>query len=110
MASPDDLRAYESIKEKVNAYGVTFSSGPIIYHIILIFTNQYEDELSRRKTLGQQYSRVLATQLRIIQASEERRKTHRIQFDALYREAMKSMEWMNALTSQTSVDPMMIDR
>ena len=23
---------------------------------------------------------------------------------------MKSMEWMNALTSQTSVDPMMVER
>lgn len=77
---------------------------------MLLFTTQYQNELSRRKTLGQQYSRVLATQLRIIRASEERRKTHRIQFDALYREAMKSIEWMNALTSDTSVDPMMIDR
>lgn len=83
---------------------------PIIYHIILLFANQYQDDLSRRKTLGQQYSRVLATQLRIIRASEERRKTHRIQFDALYREAMKIIEWMNAFTSQTSVDPTMIDR
>ncbi len=76
----------------------------------ILFTTQYQDDLSRRKTLGQQYSRVLATQLRIIRTLEERRKTYRIQFDALYREVMKSIEWMNALTSQTSVDPMMIDR
>lgn len=75
-----------------------------------MFTNQYQEELSRRKTLGQQYSRVLGTQLRIIRALEERRKIHRIQFDALYRETMKSIEWMNALTSQTSVDPTMIER
>lgn len=75
-----------------------------------MFTNQYQEESSRRKILGQQYSRVLATQLRLIRALEERRKTHRIQFDALYRETLKSIEWMNALTSQTSVDPTMIER
>ena len=75
-----------------------------------VIANQYQDELSRRKTLGQHYSRVLATQLRIVQASEERHKTHRIQFDGLYGETMKSIEWMNALTSQTSVDPMMVER
>lgn len=73
-------------------------------------THQYQEELDRRKALGQQYSRVLATQLRIIQTLEERRKRHRILFDAFYREAMKTIEWIDVLISETPVDPMVIER
>ena len=66
--------------------------------------------MNRRKEVGEHFSRVLMTQLRIIQTLEEKRQAHRIQFDALFKEIMKCMEWIDALILQTSSDPAAIKR
>lgn len=61
---------------------------------------QYSQELDRRKLLGQQYGRVLGTQLRILQSLEDKRQSHRIQFDALFKEALNTLEWIKTLQTR----------
>ena len=68
--------------------------------LCMLHNPQYSQELDRRKLLGQQYGRVLGTQLRILQSLEDKRQTHRIHFDALFKETMKTLEWIKALQSR----------
>ena len=60
--------------------------------------------------MGQDYSAVLTNQLRLLQVLEEKRHIHRVEFDSLFREAVKYLEWTDSLISHTSSDPAIIQR
>ncbi len=49
-------------------------------------------ELNRRKELGESFSRLLSTQLRLLESLEADKQTHRILFDAVVKEVRRTLE------------------